>query len=268
MATKIKSVHSRPPRSTVHQKTLNQTHHSDEQAPFPPPVSDPPVNQNAESTDAPPIRLIATIETTAPSTAVPVVDQVRELASIPTQTPSENSKSEEVQVPPSIPPTSSSSKRHLGRQFVWLLAIVAFLGGIGICGTAIVNIFVSGKPPIIPTPTSVKAPPPTAPPTLIPTLTPVPDRAKVSIKVLNGSGTPGLAGKVKVYLETFGYRNIETANAEKYDYQNTEVSIKEEKRFMLETLLSDLRSNYPVSTSAGTLVPTDKFDAVIIVGKK
>jgi len=46
-------------------------------------------------------------------------------------------------------------------------------------------------------------------------------------RVLNGAGIPGEASKVKSTLADAGFENIDTGNADSYDYEKTEVSLKE-----------------------------------------
>ncbi|MBU2592171.1 LytR C-terminal domain-containing protein [Patescibacteria group bacterium] len=100
------------------------------------------------------------------------------------------------------------------------------------------------------------------------TATPTPSREKIQIEVLNGSGIPGLAGKAKEFLESLGYKDIKTGNADSYDYQKTEVSIKKTKEEYLKMILEDLGKNYSVSSDSSTLEKDSPFDIVVILGKK
>jgi len=107
-------------------------------------------------------------------------------------------------------------------------------------------------------------------PTEQPTPTPVPelDRGELSVKVLNGTGISGVAGKAKTFLENLGYSEIKTGNADSYEYQKTEVSIKEEASEYLDLIIEDLGEDYPTSSDSSTLEEDSLFDIVITVGKE
>jgi copper homeostasis protein CutC len=66
-----------------------------------------------------------------------------------------------------------------------------------------------------------------------PSPTPTPkilvDKQAVRIKVLNGSGVSGKASAVKEILKEKGYQEILTGNADSFDYEKTEVSVKKGK---------------------------------------
>jgi hypothetical protein len=121
----------------------------------------------------------------------------------------------------------------------------------------------SGKNKPTPTPTKSLATP-------TPESTPTPDldRADLSMEVLNGSGVPGAAGDTEDFLLELGYENIETGNADSYDYDQTEISIKESKNNYLELLLSDLETEYNVSSESAYLDEEYEYDAQIIIGEK
>jgi hypothetical protein len=103
-----------------------------------------------------------------------------------------------------------------------------------------------------------------------PTATPSPqlERGDLKVQVLNGGGIAGLAGKVKELLENLGYQEVKTGNAASYDYEETEVSVKEEKEAYLKLLVDDLSEDYSVGTKSSDLKESSQFDAVVIVGKK
>ena len=102
-----------------------------------------------------------------------------------------------------------------------------------------------------------------------PTPAVTPERSDLKIKILNGSGKVGLAGKVKNQLEDMGYEEIETGNADRFDYEKTEIQIKEEKEDFLELLINDLGEEYPLSSQSSVpLESASAFDALIILGKE
>ncbi len=118
-----------------------------------------------------------------------------------------------------------------------------------------------GKPKPTATPTEPQASP-------TPEATPTPElsRADFSLQVLNGSGEPGAAGDAEELLETKGYEDITAGNADSYDYDQTEVKIKESKKEYLELLLNDLKDDYSISSESAYLEEDNDYDAQIIVG--
>lgn len=113
----------------------------------------------------------------------------------------------------------------------------------------------------VPTPTV--APEPTATPTPAPV-----NKLDFTIKVFNGSGVKGAAGKMKTVLEDKGYKVIETGNTSDFNYPTTEVYVKEGKEDLLSSLVSDLKDSYTLGTSAATLEASASTDAQVIVGKE
>lgn len=104
------------------------------------------------------------------------------------------------------------------------------------------------------------------------TPTPTPEeelnRADLKIEVLNGSGVAGLAGKAAEYLEGLGYEDIKTGNADNYDYEQTEIAIKEDKQNYLSMIRKDLEDKYPPAEEVGTLEDDSDFDVVITLGQE
>lgn len=98
--------------------------------------------------------------------------------------------------------------------------------------------------------------------------TPVPDldRTELKIQILNGSGTPGFAGKAKDHLLSLGYENIETGNAGSYDYEETEIAIKESMEGYLDMLKVDLVEKYVVASKTTTLDEDEEYDVIITLG--
>lgn len=94
------------------------------------------------------------------------------------------------------------------------------------------------------------------------------DKKTLKIKVLNGSGVAGSAGKLASYLKEKGYGEIETGNAETQDYLATEIEIKASKEAYLSLLTKDLEEKYASASAKVSLEETEKSDTIIIVGKK
>jgi len=103
--------------------------------------------------------------------------------------------------------------------------------------------------------------------TSTPSPTPSIERSDLTVQVLNGSGVSGAAGVAKDYLEGLGYEDVETGNASLYDYEETEVSIKEDVEEYLDMIIEDLSDEYEVATDSGVLDEDGDFDVEIIIGK-
>jgi len=92
------------------------------------------------------------------------------------------------------------------------------------------------------------------------------DRTELTIQILNGSGAPGVAGKAQEYLESLGYNNVDTGNADAYDYEETIISIKPDKEVYLDLITEDLAEEYTVADKAKELDEGSDFDIVITIG--
>jgi len=73
--------------------------------------------------------------------------------------------------------------------------------------------------------------------------------------------------ETKKILENAGFEDIKTGNADNFDYDQTQIRIKQEKENYLSALVSAL-SDYPIASSTSVLKEDDPFDAVIILGKE
>lgn len=121
----------------------------------------------------------------------------------------------------------------------------------------------SAKPTSLPTGGSV---PTRAKPTVAPT--PTIDKKTIKIKILNGSGTKGLASEVKTILQKADYSEILTGNADTFDNEKTTVQVKDTKKNELKLLLSDLKSHVTVDdTNITTLKKDESADIILVIGK-
>ena len=147
--------------------------------------------------------------------------------------------------------------------FIIIAALVfAFFKGIG--PFAKFSPFIQ-KEEVSPTPMAISSPSPTS------EATPGADsinKAEPKIRVLNGSGTPGVASSFKDFLEGLGYKVASIGNANNYDYASTELRFKEAFKKFKDTLVSDLSSKYSVKVSSSDLEATDSADIEVIVGAK
>lgn len=92
--------------------------------------------------------------------------------------------------------------------------------------------------------------------------------SNLKVQVLNGSGVAGEARKVRKLLEGEDFGNIETGNADSFDFTNTQVRLKEkvpEETF--ETIKKVLGGDYEI-VSGDPLPEDEDYDVVVIVGKK
>lgn len=155
---------------------------------------------------------------------------------------------------------TSHSKKNPMMFVMWVIAGIAaavLVGG---------SIFAFAKKStktvsFVPTPTV--APEPTATPTPEPI-----NKLDFSIKVFNGGGVKGAAGKMKALLEEKGYKVTETGNTSDFNRPKTEIYVKAGKENLLSSLESDLKDSYLLGTSAATLEDSASTDAQVIVGKE
>lgn len=101
-----------------------------------------------------------------------------------------------------------------------------------------------------------------------PTPTPTIDKESVKIQVLNGTSTPGQAGKVAVSLKNAGYNldNIKTGNAEK-DVSSSTIVAKSGFEGVAEDIKTALSSDFPdISVSTEPLSSDSEYDIVVTTG--
>lgn len=161
-----------------------------------------------------------------------------------------------------MPEISVHKNKPTASIFVWAIVtiLVALVtGGILFAAakkTSPVSLFAR------PTPT------PTATPTPLPTPTPVAiDKTSFEIKVLNGGGTPGAAGKMKTFLEEKGYTVTATGNTDEYTYTTTEIHGKTTMKDAIANLQADLTGTYTLGTVSADLSASASADVQVIVGK-
>lgn len=109
-------------------------------------------------------------------------------------------------------------------------------------------------------------------PTTEPTASPAVEvlkKEELKIQILNGSGIEGEAAVAAQLLRDTGYQeNINTDNADSYDYQETVIKIKEEKIDYLEELKQNLESEYVVLENSERLDNDNSFDVIITIGSQ
>lgn len=114
------------------------------------------------------------------------------------------------------------------------------------------------------------APAATATPTAEPEETASPSaelsRSDLSVQILNGIGEAGVATTAQTLLEDLGYEDISTANAATYDFEETVISIKEDKEDYLDMIIEDLEDSYTIADDTETLDEDSDYDVTITVG--
>ncbi|MFH1896337.1 MAG: LytR C-terminal domain-containing protein [bacterium] len=91
------------------------------------------------------------------------------------------------------------------------------------------------------------------------------DRAEFSLQVLNGRGTPGLAGATRSELLEFGWGSVEAGNGNERPLSIVQYS--KDNKALAEALMKDLASDFEFSEPE-PLDSSSPFDAVIIIGDK
>ena len=95
------------------------------------------------------------------------------------------------------------------------------------------------------------------------------DFSEFSVSILNGSGVPGEAGNAESLMSDLEFSSVDTGNAESYDYENTEVSLKDGLPEGVYSKIEEaLTGVYNVTLSETTLDEDSSFDIIIIVGSK
>lgn len=114
-----------------------------------------------------------------------------------------------------------------------------------------------------------KAPSPTTAPTEQPTPTAAEvDKKEYEIKVLNGSGTAGLAAKAKESLEASGFSVSSVGNADTKDYSKTIIQSKKSvKKEFIAALEEELGKTYKLGENA-TQQDSEKDEIIVTLGKQ
>lgn len=102
-----------------------------------------------------------------------------------------------------------------------------------------------------------------------PTEKPKIEKTSVKIQVINGTGTPGQAGKVVTALEDAGYNseNIKTGNAEKYDNATTSITARSNYEEIVNDIKNVLKLTFDKITVVSPNLDEDsEFDVVIMTG--
>ena len=147
--------------------------------------------------------------------------------------------------------------------------LVIIVPGIFLLGALLGGIYFYQKgtnflPKSNPTPTPTEVATASAAPSAVPTATV--DLTKYPVSILNGSGTPGEAGKVKDILTGGGFKVLTTGNASSYGFTKTVIKAKADVPASFLTELSSLLSKTYVLDANQTLPASSSDSVQIIVG--
>ncbi len=159
----------------------------------------------------------------------------------------------------------SNEKRSLKVRIIFFISIIFFLLG--------VLLFIKMNPFRKRVEFSQPTPSPTASiEKVTPTKEPVeetPDLSQFKVQVQNGTGVEGGADEVKEILGKVGFTNIETANADSFDYKETEIRVKDTvSKETTEIVRKALSFVYTLKEAEITLEASNDFDIVVVVGEK
>lgn len=152
-------------------------------------------------------------------------------------------------------------------KWLWLLIILIIIG-------ALIFAYVRGIGPLANLKSGEESPSPT--PKSLVSASPTPeatseaevDKSEPAIRILNGSGTAGVASAVKNLLEGKGWTVASVGNADSFDYEQTLLRFKSAFAKFEKVLSQDLSDDYSVITSSDNLEATDSADIEVIVGAK
>ena len=92
------------------------------------------------------------------------------------------------------------------------------------------------------------------------------DLSAYSVEILNGAGIAGEAAKVEEMLNDYGFSDTTTGNASNYDFQDTEVALKEGVPSELFDDVKSAMEGYSV-VKVDNLPSSSSYDIVITVGQ-
>ncbi len=153
----------------------------------------------------------------------------------------------------------------------WHVVILIVIGLIVIAGTVyfLQNSFNVGLPalPFISEETPSPTPTP-EPATPEPTPTPSPlERSEISLEILNGTSTTGLAASTSSRLQELGYEVVRVGNATNSAFEQTIVRVKPTMLDLAEQLIRDLAPDFEAIADP-TLPEDETNDSIIILGAK
>ncbi|KKS98581.1 MAG: hypothetical protein UV73_C0001G0102 [Candidatus Gottesmanbacteria bacterium GW2011_GWA2_43_14] len=213
-----------------------------------------------------------TAETKPVMETIEVVEKEEKPVAVPLKIETEEKEKETVPVveePPlvadSITEFKGSSRSGSFSKYIWFVIALA-IGLLTVGGYLVMARGGSVNLPFVSQPTATPSPSPV--PTLTPTPTIDPDLKKedLTVSVLNGTDTSGIARQNADSLEESGYTIGTVGNAEE-DAAETIIRIKDSKKNYLPLLIGDLKDKFSTE-KVETLPEDDEADAVVILGLK
>jgi len=179
-----------------------------------------------------------------------------------------NEESSSFQGQPAYVGHTSNKKRLVTIFFVVLLLLIAGLGALYLLGSSAKHTAnptnpISTQTASTPTPAAVTPTQPSATPSAA--LSPTSSPTAMSVSVLNGSGTPGAAGKIADALKNAGFTRVTTGNATVFTYTGLTVYVKDKAN--LSMVQKDIASLDPSAKVTASVDPTISSDVEVIVGK-
>lgn len=156
--------------------------------------------------------------------------------------------------------TAEKRKSGMKKFIIWfvILAILALLVG----WFATTKIFKGGSSEVKITQELTSPTPQPSPSPLEQKL----NRAEWSFEVLNGSGVSGLAKKVADQLIELGYQVIKTGNADKQNYEKSQIFVKDSLKDKVDLVIADIKDIVKIASVAGA-IEDSTASARIIIGK-
>jgi len=90
------------------------------------------------------------------------------------------------------------------------------------------------------------------------------DKSLWTLEVLNGTTTPGLAAKVAAELKEMGYEVVKTGNADRTDYEDTQVLVSSSMKTQSSGLIGDLDGNWGISGVDGDLTGSTASARIVL----
>ncbi|MBI1862770.1 LytR C-terminal domain-containing protein, partial [Candidatus Microgenomates bacterium] len=153
------------------------------------------------------------------------------------------------------------------RFFLFRKEVLIFIAAFGISFFAFIALTRSNFKFALPSLTKANPTPTEIPATPEPTASPTPafKKESVKIKVLNGSGTVGVAATAKSELKKGGFEEILTGNADNFDYKTTEIQVKKGFSSITEDLKKSIADS-ATDPKVTTLDDKETSDVIIILG--
>lgn len=164
-------------------------------------------------------------------------------------------------------PTEKSSVSDLPYSLVkkWNITALLVILGFLVISTIVFGIFLLAEQRRF---GGSSTPTPSASVSVTPEPTKVPqevDKGSLTVSVLNGTGTPGQAGKVKTIMEDLGYNSVDTGNADTTDNTKTTVSFtKKVSVVQSDEIVKELEKTF--SSVTRVIDDTLSSDIVIVTG--